>query len=164
MTQSRLYDQDFYAWANVVLPSATSRGGNIAYIDLYAGPGRYKDGAASTPLMVLESVIKNPKFAKSVVTYFNDADPNNVSTLKSEIEKLADIGTLKNKPIVNCGEVDDDAASFFNATKLIPSFSFVDPFGYKGLSLSIVRGVIKDWGCDCIFFFNYSLYSIQMNL
>jgi hypothetical protein len=39
--------------------------------------------------------------------------------------------------------------------RLIPSFSFVDPFGYKGLSLKIVNGVIKDWGSDCVFFFNY---------
>ena len=41
-------------------------------------------------------------------------------------------------------------------TRLIPSFSFIDPFGYKGLSLNIIKGVIKDWGCDCVFFFNYN--------
>ena len=33
--------------------------------------------------------------------------------------------------------------------------SFVDPFGYKGLSLGIVNGVTKDWGCECVFF-NYN--------
>jgi hypothetical protein len=26
----------------------------------------------------------------------------------------------------------------------------------KGLSLKIIKGVIKDWGCDCVFFFNYN--------
>lgn len=55
-----------------------------------------------------------------------------------------------------CGEIDGDAEEFFTNTRLIPSFSFVDPFGYKGLSLKIVNGVIKDWGCDCVFFFNYN--------
>jgi GMT-like protein len=54
------------------------------------------------------------------------------------------------------GEIDDEAARYFNETKLIPSFSFIDPFGYKGLSLNIIKGVIKDWGCDCVFFFNYN--------
>lgn len=29
----------------------------LAYIDLFAGPGRYKDGSKSTPLMVLERAI-----------------------------------------------------------------------------------------------------------
>jgi len=38
----------------------------------------------------------------------------------------------------------------------VPTFSFIDPFGYKGLSLGLVQGVIKDWGCDCVFFFNYN--------
>jgi hypothetical protein len=40
--------------------------------------------------------------------------------------------------------------------RLIPTFSFIDPFGYKGLSWALVRSVIKDWGSDCVFFFNYS--------
>jgi len=39
---------------------------------------------------------------------------------------------------------------------LIPTFSFIDPFGYKGLSLGLVQGAIKDWGSDCVFFFNYN--------
>ena len=38
----------------------------------------------------------------------------------------------------------------------MPTFLFVDPFGYKGLSLQLVQSVIKDWGCDCVFFFNYN--------
>ncbi len=37
----------------------------------------------------------------------------------------------------------------------IPTLSFIDPWGYKGLSLPLVRVLVKDWGCDSIFFFNY---------
>src|SRR5207248_10024637 len=40
------------------------------------------------------------------------------------------------------------------------TFLFVDPFGYKGLSLQLVNSVIKDWGCDCVFFFNYNRISM----
>lgn len=57
---------------------------------------------------------------------------------------------------MSCGEIDEEAEKYFNQTKLVPSFSFIDPFGYKGLSLKIIKGVIKDWGCDCVFFFNYN--------
>jgi hypothetical protein len=39
---------------------------------------------------------------------------------------------------------------------LVPTFFFVDPFGYKGLSLRLVNSVLKDRGCDCVFFFNYN--------
>ena len=154
--KARIVQKYFYAWANVVMPTAERADGKIAYIDLYAGPGRYKDGAASTPLLVLEHAIKHEKMRKMLVALFNDANKDNTSTLEEEIKKLDGISTLSHAPTVSCGEIDDDAAKFFLDTRLIPSFSFVDPFGYKGLSLKIVNGVIKDWGCDCVFFFNYN--------
>ena len=46
--KARIVSKYFSAWARVIMPSAQRNGGKIAYIDLYAGPGRYKDGAAST--------------------------------------------------------------------------------------------------------------------
>ena len=154
--KARIVQKYFFAWANVILPTAQANDGKIAYIDLYAGPGRYKDGAASTPLLVLEHAIKTPKLRDSLVTLLNDASSDHCETLKAEIDAMEGVKSLKYPPSVSCGEIDDDAAEFFAKTRLIPSFSFVDPFGYKGLSLKIVNGVIKDWGCDCVFFFNYA--------
>lgn len=154
--KARIVEKYFYAWANVIMPTAEKGGKRIAYIDLYAGPGRYKDGAASTPILVLQHAINHSKMSQMLVALFNDADRNKTATLQSEIDALPEIKKLKHKPIVSCGEIDEDAEKYFNETRLVPSFSFVDPFGYKGLSLKIVNGVIKDWGCDCVFFFNYN--------
>lgn len=154
--KARIVQKYFLAWAKVIIPTAKLHGGKIAYIDLYAGPGRYKDGAASTPLLVLERAIADPDMSKMLVALFNDADMNHTATLQSEIYKLPGIEKLKHKPQVTCGPIDEDAERYFNDTRLVPSFTFVDPFGYKGLSRKIVNGVIKDWGCDCVFFFNYA--------
>jgi three-Cys-motif partner protein len=154
--KARIVQKYFYAWANVIMPTARKSGGRIAYIDLYAGPGRYKDGAASTPLLVLQHAIADAKLASMLVTLLNDSDSNRTSTLQTEICALPGIGNLKHKPVVSCGEIDEEAEKHFNQAKLVPSFSFIDPFGYKGLSLKIIKGVIKDWGCDCVFFFNYN--------
>jgi three-Cys-motif partner protein len=154
--KARIVQKYFYAWAKVVSPSAKARNNNIAYIDLYAGPGRYKDGSASTPLLVLTHAIADPEMAKILVTIFNDQNQDFTSTLEAEIAKLPGIEKLEHKPQISCGAVDESVAEFFSATRLVPSFSFVDPFGYKGLSLQIVNGVIKGWGCDCVFFFNYN--------
>ena len=154
--KARIVQKYFYAWANVIMPTAQRNGGRIAYIDLYAGPGRYKDGAASTPVLVLQHAIADPKLAAMLATLLNDSDGNNTSTLQTEIENLPGIGKLKFKPVVSCGEIDEEAEKYFNQAKLVPSFSFIDPFGYKGLSLKIIKGMIKDWGCDCVFFFNYN--------
>lgn len=153
--KARIVEKYFYAWAKVIIPTAKRWGNRIAYIDLFAGPGRYKDGAASTPLLVLQRAIQDPDLSKILVTLFNDSDGEHAETLRSEIENLPGIQRLHFKPRVTCGEIDEDAAAYFNETRLIPTFTFVDPFGYSGLSLKIVNGVVKDWGCDCIFFFNY---------
>lgn len=161
--KARIVSKYFSTWARVVMPTVATRGRKIAYIDLYAGPGRYRDGAASTPLLILETAISNLQMSQMLTVYFNDADSDKTSTLRTEVEKLPGIEKLKHKPVITCGEVDDDAANYFNATRLVPSFSFVDPFGYKGLSLRIVQGVIKDWGCDCVFFFNYNRINAGIN-
>lgn len=58
----------FWAWAKVIIPTAKKHGDKIAYLDLFAGPGRYKDGTASTPLLVLEQAIEDPDMRRMLVS------------------------------------------------------------------------------------------------
>ena len=88
-TKARIVQKYFYAWAKVIGPTAKARDGKIAYIDLFAGPGRYKDGAASTPLLVLEHAINDSSLSNMLVTLFNDVDANHSKTLQTEINKLS---------------------------------------------------------------------------
>jgi three-Cys-motif partner protein len=53
-------------------------------------------------------------------------------------------------------EIDEDVGDVFARSALVPSFSFVDPFGYKGITLRLLKGMLKDWGCDLILFFSYA--------
>lgn len=146
----------FWAWASVMLGKAQAD--RICYIDLFAGPGRYQDGAKSTPLLVLEAAIqdKNPKMRNSLVTVFNDKDEGNVQSLQSAISELPGIATLKYQPQVMNNEVGTEIVEHFESIRMVPTLFFVDPFGYKGLSLRLVNAVLKNWGSDCIFFFNYN--------
>lgn len=150
----------FWSWAKVIMPRARSN--KIAYIDLFAGPGRYEDGAKSTPLLILETAIKDSKMQKMLVTLFNDVDENNSHTLEKEISALEGIDTLRYKPAVHNHEVGSEIVKMFDQIKLIPTLFFIDPWGYKGLSLKLINSVLKNWGCDCIFFFNYN--RIRMGL
>lgn len=128
----------------------------LAYVDLFCGPGKYEDGSISTPIMVLERATQNPELAACLLTMFNDRDPRNVESLKTEISKIPGISSLRYTPEVFCTEVNDELRRIFDGTALCPTFSFVDPFGYKGLSGNLIKAIIKDWGSDCVFFFNYS--------
>lgn len=147
----------FWAWAKVIISVAKkSRDRRIAYIDLFAGPGRYTDGTLSTPLRILESAIGDPDMREMLVTVFNDRNSDHSRTLETAIASLPGIDTLRHKPRVNNYEVGDEIVKQFEQMSLIPTLFFVDPWGYKGLSLRLINSVLKDWGCDCIFFFNYN--------
>jgi three-Cys-motif partner protein len=132
-------------------------------MDLFAGPGRYRDGAASVPLMILEKAIDDDFLRNHLVTVFNDNDNTKTRTLENEISKLRGIHLLKYKPSVMNEEVGANIVLRFEETRFIPTLFFVDPWGYKGLSLRLINSVLKDWGCDCIFFFNYNRINMGLN-
>lgn len=148
----------FKAWANVIVSAQKQYNGEdrIAYIDLFAGPGRYRNGAKSTPVMVLELAIADPRLRDRLVTIFNDSDKDHADSLQDVINEIPGLSTLKHKPVVDSEAVTEEAAKDLNSRRLVPTLFFVDPWGYKGLSLSLIKSVLKDWGCDCIFFFNYN--------
>jgi three-Cys-motif partner protein len=150
----------FLAWANVILPSIEQRDGKLGYIDLFSGPGIYEDGTKSTPILVIEEALNHPKlsdkFKKRLVTIFNDANPEFIRSLERNITNIPGVGQLSNQPIIFNDSVGDQLAEKFNEINFIPSLFFIDPWGYKGLSLSLLKSILKDWGCDCIFFFNYN--------
>jgi three-Cys-motif partner protein len=147
----------FWSWSRVIMPQAMKgKEKKIAYLDLFAGPGRYEDGTKSTPLIILEKAIEDEQMSKILVTVFNDKDGNNAKGLQTAINALPGIGNLKFPPEVWNKEVGSEMVKIFSSMRLVPTLFLVDPWGYKGLSLQLVNSVLKDWGCDCIFFFNYN--------
>ena len=101
--------------------------------------------------------------SKMLVTMFNDVDENNIKSLQSVISELPGIDNLKYKPQIFNEEVGQKIVGLFEKMKLIPTLFFVDPWGYKGLSLRLINSVLRNWGCDCIFFFNYNRINMGVN-
>ncbi|QIZ66659.1 three-Cys-motif partner protein TcmP [Geobacillus subterraneus] len=151
----------FGAWAQILIPR--SKTGRVAYIDLFSGPGKFETGENSTPLIILEKCIKDDKLRKSVVTVFNDADPKFVEELQKNIQSIPNIDTLTYKPQILNSVVSDEIAKIFSEKNLIPTLAFIDPWGYKGLTTNLINALIKDFGSDCIFFFNYNRISMGLN-
>lgn len=141
----------FNAWANIL----AARYSKIAYIDLFAGPGIYDDGSKSTPIIIVESILNNPKFAKRTLLYFNERETAYFERLKQNVNSVPNISSLAYSPIFKNIEIDYDTPKKFMSPK-VPSFCFFDPAGYKGLSLELIYAFGKDFGTDIIFFFNYN--------
>jgi len=143
----------FWAWAKIVLKK---QAGRIAYVDLFSGPGKYRDSTKSTPLLVLERAISDSEMRKRLVTIFNDSREENVAALTGEIRRVEGIERLKHYPVVEVATVGDETVKALRDLRLIPTLLFADPWGYKGLSLELLKTFLKNWGCDCLFFFNYN--------
>ena len=119
----------FWAWAKVVMPTAKKGNGKIAYIDLFSGPGRYKDGTKSTPLLILEKAIQDENMRKMLVTIFNDRDSDNSLSLQTAINSLPGIELLKYKPQVLNSEVGTEIEQAFRKTHLVPTLFFCRSVG-----------------------------------
>lgn len=143
----------FFAWSGII--TRKTRSDRVAYFDFYAGPGRYVDGTKSSPLLILERAIADARMRGMLMTLFNDAKPEHADSLENAIKSLPGLDRLKHQPHIITAEVGPAFVAMLEKPH-IPCFAFIDPYGYKGLSLGLVNGVIKDWACECLFFFNYN--------
>jgi three-Cys-motif partner protein len=120
------------------------------------------DGTKSTPLLILEQAIADERMRSMLVTIFNDNKPAHVDSLEAAVNTLPGINTLRYRPTIDKTEVGPGTIATFSRP-IIPTFAFIDPYGYKGLSLGLVNAVIKDWACECLLFFNYNRINPGIN-
>jgi three-Cys-motif partner protein len=144
----------FPAWAKI-MAARLRTGGFLVYLDLMAGPGYYDDGSPSTPILAAEQVLANARLRGVVRLVLNDADPVHAAQLRAAMQGLPDIPSLKQGFHIYQKEVDDGFTEELARVRLAPTFAFVDPWGYKGLTRALIGSLVKDWGCECLFFFNF---------
>jgi three-Cys-motif partner protein len=153
-----------YAASRVKVMTAGAGARIVVHIDLWAGRGRYEDGAESTPLMVLRNAIADPVVQRSLVTIFNDKD--HAAELKAEIAKLPGVGTLAHAPDVSAMEVGPATPQILqNIRRKVgqaPALAFLDPWGYIGLTRDLIRSLLRDWGCEVLFFFNFNRVNMDI--
>jgi len=150
--KGKIVAEYFPIWATII--SKYSK--EISYIDLFCGPGMYEDGTESTPVLVLREAIANNDIRERFISIFTDKEIEFVESLRAAVEKIPGIDLLSNKPQIKQLVVGKEVIAELQKAPLIPSLVFLDPCGYKGLSLKLINSILKDWACECIFFFNYN--------
>ena len=83
----------FLAWSNVL-----ARNREVGYADLFAGPGRYKNGEISTPLLITGRVIQDARLRSCVKLWFNEGDPDYAKQLRENVMGLPGIDSLRFAP------------------------------------------------------------------
>ncbi len=132
LVKSAIVSKYFWAWAKVIMSRVRSTTKKIAYIDLFAGPGRYKDGTQSTPLLVLKHAIGDPDMCKMLVTLFNDKDEDNSRSLEQAIKDLPGVEKLKHKPDVMNEDVGTKIVKMFQELRLVPTLFSWTPGATRG--------------------------------
>lgn len=142
----------FKVWSQVLRKSASE----LQYLDLYAGKGRHENGDVSTPIRLLEMAAEDSFLRQNLLVILNDVKPTYCKQLRRLISELGLSQKFHNKPRVHNTEIDEPVAERLANVKMVPTFCFIDPYGYKGLTQSLVRSVIKDFGSDCLVFLHTS--------
>jgi len=149
----------FDAWTRVVQKMSK----RLAYLDLFAGPGKYGDGTPSTPILVLKKAINNPGIHQGLSLLFNEANSVYATALEQELDSFPRAEALAHKPTVTREEVADTTVKALKGWGSNPTLIFADPWGYKGLSLDLFEAALKNKGCEIIFFFNYNRINPALN-
>jgi len=163
-TKQNIVVKYFVAYNRVM---ARGEAPKIGYADLFAGPGFYRNDEGGTqhsiPLLICEAAVREELFRRKIHLWFNDGDPPNCQQLKAAIESLPGIASLRYAPTVDNKIIDAKWVSILGRLR-VPTLVFLDPCGSKGLSLRLVASVLRGFGNDCIFFFNYSRINMKLGL
>ena len=157
--KEKIVSSYFTAWLRVLKKWGTPLG----YYDLFCGPGRYVDQKETAPLFIVKEVLNDSTLAPRMHLYFNDENPQNVHLLQRNIEQIDRTGILTPRIKYEYNTVKQGFECKLNIPDSMPVLSFVDPFGYKGLTLSLLDYLVSNQGSDCIFFFNYNRVNMAIN-
>ena len=131
----------------------------ILYIDGFAGPGEYAGGEAGSPIIALDTALgfKPPLTAKVHFLFVEERNDR-----ADHLRKQVALRTLPaNFSVIVEGGVTFEAAfekryaEFVRNGRLMPTFAFIDPFGWTGAPFSLVKKILAQRSCEVFVNFMY---------
>lgn len=125
----------------------------ICYFDGFAGRGEYVDRKTGqiipgSPLIALRLADKLSKYFGELKCYFIEKDKDNFDNLEDLLRR--EEPNIKNWQKIEIEKRNDEFANvieeiFENIREgyiLVPSFFFVDPFGFSGIPFSVIKRIL----------------------
>jgi len=179
MTDPILWDQDAHTaakhrvlrayldgWIPVLAQQAlnvrafTTGAPRLLLVDGFAGPGRYATGEPGSPLIMLDALASHaalPRFSRAQFIYlFIEHDARRVDHLRHEVTTL---GPLPGNVTVHIEHAEFESAfgalidqTTDHSQTLVPTFAFIDPFGYSTASMSLTGRLLAFPRCEVLIF------------
>jgi len=152
---TRAKHQILASYLDAWYPILSTWNGRIAFLDGFAGRGRYNDGSEGSPLIALRHLLDHRAWPsmqhKEFVFLFVEANADNSATLEAEVDRFktarAPWPPNVRVHVINA-PFDKTATALLDnlrvqKRKLAPTFAFVDPFGYRGLPMSLIAELLS---------------------
>lgn len=132
----------------------------LLVVDGFAGPGQYATGEPGSPLIMLDALLSHSAFPRlenvDFFFLFIEHDGRRIDRLRQEV---AAQGKLPSNVSIRFehGEFESTFGSLIDDTTergkiLVPTFAFIDPFGYSTASMSVTGRLLDFPRCEVLFF------------
>jgi three-Cys-motif partner protein len=144
----------------LAVPNLSTEAPRLLFVDGFAGPGRYAKGEPGSPLIMLDALLSHSAFERlggvSFFFLFIEHDKRRVERLRSEVASLSRLPANVSVHIEH-GEFESTFGSLVDGVTdrgkiLVPTFSFIDPFGYSSASMSLTGRLTGFPRCEVLFF------------
>ncbi len=151
-------------------PILTNRGFNrrVLFLDGFAGPGIYANGEPGSPIIALDTLVNHkhfPNLAHSeFVFHFVEPDRERFDSLEEQLRLFwarHPGGQPANVKVACYNDNFEARATGLVSTireqkkKLAPTFAFIDPFGWSGAPLTLIRDLLSFDRCEVLFNFMF---------
>lgn len=136
------------------LPIVGRHSSRILIVDGFAGPGRYAHGEEGSPAIAMRALVEHPAPIRSEVVFiFVEKDKKRYKCLKNIVAewcpKLPEGASARVfKDNFNAFLSDQLESLRVNRETMAPAFIMSDPFGIKGLGMSMIRQIFENPMCE----------------
>ena len=136
----------------------------LVYVDGFAGPGEYVDGVPGSPQIALDVALAQQSHLRGVVFFFVEANAERSKHLKEVLD--ARKGALPSRFHIEIrnGEFESEVCQLLDDVGsrdlgMAPTFAFIDPFGWKGLPMSLIHRLLSHERTEA--FINFSIDAVN---
>ncbi|MBB6732808.1 three-Cys-motif partner protein TcmP [Cohnella zeiphila] len=174
----RILNNYVIPWMRKIVLGTQFFGGKCLVIDGFAGAGIYDDGSDGSPMILLKNAVDFYEQARqhgwpepNIFLIFIEGNYANYRSLKSNINKVIGIDVesdLKEKfffasekyPTINVACLNEEIQYVLqtllgSVSSLIPSFCFIDPFGFSQTPFELIKAFMKNERAEILLNFIY---------
>ncbi len=125
--------------------------GRVFYIDAFAGPGEYQGGIDGSPIVALDKALNHASLKNREATFWfveeNAERYNHLAELINQrtIPPNFDVNVWDNSNVEAMQKILNTLAWNNGRT---PTFAFIDPYGFKGVSMAQLHQLLKRPSCE----------------